>query len=403
MGWLFHKLGFLKDLPGTANIAFYYLLPCYVFLAIGRVMDPSSLAEFWPLFLFGPLHMFLGFIVGKMVLWPFNLPDYQKRLFHMSIACTNVGEVVVTLLDIIGRTDLLTDPNNPGEDPIARAERGVGLVQLYSAGWSFVLWTLVWNYMQVPEDLKNQVVNDAPLLSDVRDSKDTQDAKDAQDTEALGNEGTSSMRTASSATVAMIALKQDANKDNCMSDVLRVIKSPILIACALGILVGLTPMSDWFFTSTATEDDPPLLFIFSMLENISRGYLPVVWLVVGAELRMGYLAQLEQNQGKSLKELIDIPAMIVVFARLVVVPLVNFGIVVALQAAGMISKEPLFSFVVLSAPIAPSSSTFQLIMEVIHAPHSRKVSFTILLMFACFVLIFPISCSVALMLVDTTV
>lgn len=388
MGWLFHKLDFLNDLRGTANIAFHYLLPCYAFLAIGRVMDPSSLAEFWPLFLFGPLHMFLGFIVGKMVLWRLEIPHYQKRLFHMSIACTNVGEVVVTLVNIIGRTDLLTDPNNPGEDPIARAERGVGLVQLYLAGWSFVLWTLVWNYMQVPEYLKN---HDPPLLSDVRDSKGTQDAKDAQDNRVPRSNST-------------INSAQDADKDNCMSDVLRVIKKPVLIACALGILVALTPMSDWFFTSTATEDDPPLLFIFSMLEDISRGYLPVVWLVVGAELRVGYLDQLKQNQnqGKSLKELIDTTAMTVVFARLVVVPLVNFGIVVALQAAGMISKEPLFSFVVLSAPIAPSSSTFQLIMEVIEAPQSRTVSFTILLMFACFVLIFPISCSVALMLVDTT-
>jgi predicted permease len=200
----------------------------------------------------------------------------------------------------------------------------------------------------------------------------------------------------SSATRAVLSVKlqhtdRPVSCQQAREILLNVAKSPIIIACVLGLVVALVPFLRALFFS-AEGSRAPLGFFFRMLEGIGRGYLPGVWLVVGAELRQGLLVQVQamQAEGKqSFWEMVDKPIITVVLARLILVPLLNFATIFLLRYFHVVSSDPMFVFVALSTPIGPTSSTFQLIMEVLHAPHARYVSFSILVQFMCALLILP--------------
>lgn len=426
-GAMFYKTGLIES--GTtkvlAKLAFFYFAPCLSFISVSSLVDAHKLGILWKLLILPPIHILVGFVVAFLILSCFKLPPYYKKLLTITIACCNSGDIPVAIINVLAAGDVLTDPNNPNEKPSDRVDRGIGYVQLYVVPWNILMWTVIWPYLQVPNDVRAAQLQESSPSPEAQAEEelvgmdqpltivvDDDEPLDGQASCGVSGDGTPKRTHSTSRTgplppfsltlpaiTSSAATKQHGDTDMSSwktilkKSVLTIVTSPVLMASVLGIVVGVTPMKQGLFDTTGSGERPPLSFVVQTLRTIGSGYIPTIWLMVGSKIGRSFIER-SKFQAQNSKLLIGV----VVFTRLIVAPLTNTFLVYGLQVAGMFepNKDPLFLFVSMCTAISPSASTLLLMIELMSAPFSGEIAFIVMLQYIVSLVSLPLIMSAVL-------
>lgn len=433
-GVVMYRAGIVREVQAKAlsKIAFYYLGPCLSMVSIGSIMSYETFMELWSVLLMPIVLIVVGYVVALPLLMPFSLPPYYKLLLSSAVAFNNCGDVPITLMETLATTALIV----PGMTPEESKARGIGYIQLFGASWNIITWLLLWPAVQVPTVLlpkasiepELQIVLEEPQTAadptersgaashEMRSRRSLPSAPSASDTATLLDKGPYfEVASALSSVQAAAAIPPvqampsvldvaTADKDVAIdqglgvsstqartrpSEVRRrlqavgksclvIIRSPILMGAVTGFIIGMVPALKNLFFVTASQPRPPLEFITNALRTIGQAYIPVVWLVVGNRVGRSVGAG-AQRQGQLTSRKLSV---VHVLARLLVAPLLWMGVVYGFTEWGVLPKgNPMLSFAITSAGMAPTASTVLVMIELLEAPFGNEVSYLVMLQY----------------------
>ena len=130
--------------------------------------------------------------------------------------------------------------------------------------------------------------------------------------------------------------------------------SPPTIGVCLGLLVGMTPLRRGFFNDDDDDEDriPPVGFLAALCRQIGGATVPSAMIVLGSNLAKGPSAS--QLQVPDFLKTISL--------RILIMPAVGFGFVVALIAMGAIDRDDdLLVFTAMLVGVGPTATVLTLV------------------------------------------
>ncbi|KAJ7195406.1 hypothetical protein O6H91_09G040900 [Diphasiastrum complanatum] len=334
-----------------SKLVFALFLPCLIFTELGRSVTVENMREWW----FIPVNVLLSAVIGCGVGYIVALicrPPPQ--FFKFTVVLTGIGNTGNLPLAIIGS---VCHGDNPFGDGCF--QRGVAYVSF--AQWVAVLivYTFVYHMLEPPMDFY-ELVQEIEPVEDPAEMPRLLEAewpgvKDAQtdDTRAPllsrlfredsrneeGSEGVSPRRGRCLVEPRVVRKIRIVAEKTPLQHILQ----PPTVASLLGIVVGAFPqLSSILFG----QGSAPLAFFTDALTILAAAMVPCVMLVLGGVL----------SGGPGRSELGLRTTIGICFTRLVILPLVGFGVIFLAYQLGFVpKKDKMFLFVLLLQHAMPSA------------------------------------------------
>ncbi|XXG74248.1 hypothetical protein AAC387_Pa07g3017 [Persea americana] len=348
-----------------SKLVFALFLPCLIFTHLGQSITLSNFTLWW----FIPVNVLLSTIIGCILGYVVALMCRPPpQFFRFTVIMTGFGNTGNLPIAIVG--SICHSPDNPfGPDCHSK---GVSYVSF--AQWVAVLlvYTLVYHMMEPPmayyeivsegNEIQEAPVNDIsrPLLVEAEwpgiEDKETEHSKTpfiarvfrsisgASQTSLPDLELTEEGGGSSPKSIRCLAEPRVVRRIRVVAEQTPIhhILQPPTIASLLAIIVGLVPA----FKDFVFGDDAPLSFFTDSLAILAGAVVPSVMLILG-----GMLAEGPNESGLGIRTTIGI-----MFARLLVLPLVGIGVVaLADKLSLLVQGDEMYRFVLLLQYTTPSA------------------------------------------------
>jgi len=348
-----------------SKLVFALFLPCLIFTHLGQSITLSNFTLWW----FIPVNVLLSTIIGCILGYVVALVCRPPpQFFRFTVIMTGFGNTGNLPIAIVG--SICHSPDNPfGPDCHSK---GVSYVSF--AQWVAVLlvYTLVYHMMEPPmayyeivsegNEIQEAPVNDIsrPLLVEAEwpgiEDKETEHSKTpfiarvfrsisgASQTSLPDLELTEEGGGSSPKSIRCLAEPRVVRRIRVVAEQTPIhhILQPPTIASLLAIIVGLVPA----FKDFVFGDDAPLSFFTDSLAILAGAVVPSVMLILG-----GMLAEGPNESGLGIRTTIGI-----MFARLLVLPLVGIGVVaLADKLSLLVQGDEMYRFVLLLQYTTPSA------------------------------------------------
>ncbi|XP_010528906.1 PREDICTED: protein PIN-LIKES 2 [Tarenaya hassleriana] len=351
-----------------SKLVFVLFLPCLIFTELGESITLENFVRWW----FIPVNVLIstaiGFLVGYLVVIICHPPPEFNRFTVIMTAFGNTGNLLLAIVSSVCHTK-----HNPfGPDCHSRGVSYVSFAQWVAV---ILVYTAVYHMMEPPMEYY-EIVEDGtemeeqdltadvsrPLLVEAEwpgiEETETEHCKtpfiarvfnsisglsnsSLPEFEHSGETGGNSNSPMSLQCLAEPSVVRRIRIVAEQTPVKHILQPPT-IASLLAIIVGLVPQ----LKAVAFGYDAPLSFLTDSLEIMAAAMVPSVMLVLG-----GMLSEGPKESTLGLRTTIGI-----IVARLLVLPLVGIGVVMAADKLNLITgSDRMFKFVLLLQYSTPSA------------------------------------------------
>eukprot|EP00268_Persea_americana_P010989 TRINITY_DN1452_c0_g2_i1.p1 TRINITY_DN1452_c0_g2~~TRINITY_DN1452_c0_g2_i1.p1 ORF type:complete len:450 (+),score=53.01 TRINITY_DN1452_c0_g2_i1:212-1561(+) len=348
-----------------SKLVFALFLPCLIFTHLGQSITLSNFTLWW----FIPVNVLLSTIIGCILGYVVALVCRPPpQFFRFTVIMTGFGNTGNLPIAIVG--SICHSPDNPfGPDCHSKGVSYVSFAQWVAV---ILVYTLVYHMMEPPmayyeivsegNEIQEAPVNDIsrPLLVEAEwpgiEDKETEHSKTpfiarvfrsisgASQTSLPDLELTEEGGGSSPKSIRCLAEPRVVRRIRVVAEQTPIhhILQPPTIASLLAIIVGLVPA----FKDFVFGDDAPLSFFTDSLAILAGAVVPSVMLILG-----GMLAEGPNESGLGIRTTIGI-----MFARLLVLPLVGIGVVaLADKLSLLVQGDEMYRFVLLLQYTTPSA------------------------------------------------
>lgn len=348
-----------------SKLVFALFLPCLIFTQLGQSITLSNFTLWWFIPVNVLLSTIIGCILGYLVALVCRPPP---QFFRFTVIMTGFGNTGNLPIAIVG--SICHSPDNPfGPDCHTKGVSYVSFAQWVAV---ILVYTLVYHMMEPPlayyeivsegNEIQEAPVNDIsrPLLVEAEwpgiEDKETEHSKTpfiarvfrsisgASQTSFPDLELTEEGGGSSPKSIRCLAEPRVVRRIRVVAEQTPIhhILQPPTIASLLAIIVGLVPA----FKDFVFGDDAPLSFFTDSLAILAGAVVPSVMLILG-----GMLAEGPNESGLGIRTTIGI-----MFARLLVLPLVGIGVVaLADKLSLLVEGDEMYRFVLLLQYTTPSA------------------------------------------------
>ncbi|RWR85569.1 protein PIN-LIKES 2 [Cinnamomum micranthum f. kanehirae] len=348
-----------------SKLVFALFLPCLIFTHLGQSITLSNFTLWWFIPVNVLLSTIIGCILGYLVALVCRPPP---QFFRFTVIMTGFGNTGNLPIAIVG--SICHSPDNPfGPDCHTKGVSYVSFAQWVAV---ILVYTLVYHMMEPPmayyeiisegNEIQEAPVNDIsrPLLVEAEwpgiEDKETEHSKTpfiarvfrsisgASQTSFPDLELTEEGGGSSPKSIRCLAEPRVVRRIRVVAEQTPIhhILQPPTIASLLAIIVGLVPA----FKDFVFGDDAPLSFFTDSLAILAGAVVPSVMLILG-----GMLAEGPNESGLGVRTTIGI-----MFARLLVLPLVGIGVVaLADKLSLLVEGDEMYRFVLLLQYTTPSA------------------------------------------------
>ncbi|KAK8925749.1 hypothetical protein KSP39_PZI018638 [Platanthera zijinensis] len=340
---------FFNILPANGRkllngLVFSLLLPCLIFSQLGRAITFQKLLEWWYIPVNVVVGSITGSVIGLIVAFIARPPYPYFKFTIINIGIGNIGNVPLVLIAALCR-----DKSNPFGDPDKCLQSGNAYISFGQWVGAIILYTYVFQMLSPPKvETFDRSEEEKLLIGDCATyerlpSRDPLAEVDIitkisiSDDVAEKNPLLPSVKSETGhSTIRKVVSK--------ILFILEKLKQPPIIASVLAIFCGTIP----FLKSLILKDGAPLFFFTDSCLILGGAMIPCILLALGGNLIDG--------PGIGSKKLGFRTMAAIVFARLVLVPPVGFGIVTLVDKLGFIPKgDKMFKFVLLLQHSMPTS------------------------------------------------
>lgn len=348
-----------------SKLVFALFLPCLIFTHLGQSITLSNFTLWWFIPVNVLISTIIGCILGYLVALVCRPPP---QFFRFTVIMTGFGNTGNLPIAIVG--SICHSPDNPfGPDCHTKGVSYVSFAQWVAV---ILVYTLVYHMMEPPmayyeivsegNEIQEAPVNDIsrPLLVEAEwpgiEDKETEHSKTpfiarvfrsisgASQTSFPDLELTEEGGGSSPKSIRCLAEPRVVRRIRVVAEQTPIhhILQPPTIASLLAIIVGLVPA----FKDFVFGDDAPLSFFTDSLAILAGAVVPSVMLILG-----GMLAEGPNESGLGIRTTIGI-----MFARLLVLPLVGIGVVaLADKLSLLVEGDEMYRFVLLLQYTTPSA------------------------------------------------
>lgn len=348
-----------------SKLVFALFLPCLIFTHLGQSITLSNFTLWWFIPVNVLISTIIGCILGYLVALVCRPPP---QFFRFTVIMTGFGNTGNLPIAIVG--SICHSPDNPfGPDCHTKGVSYVSFAQWVAV---ILVYTLVYHMMEPPmayyeivsegNEIQEAPVNDSsrPLLVEAEwpgmEDKETEHSKTpfiarvfrsisgASQTSFPDLELTEEGGGSSPKSIRCLAEPRVVRRIRVVAEQTPIhhILQPPTIASLLAIIVGLVPA----FKDFVFGDDAPLSFFTDSLAILAGAVVPSVMLILG-----GMLAEGPNESGLGIRTTIGI-----MFARLLVLPLVGIGVVaLADKLSLLVEGDEMYRFVLLLQYTTPSA------------------------------------------------
>ncbi|XP_002977054.2 protein PIN-LIKES 2 [Selaginella moellendorffii] len=351
-----------------SKLVFALFLPCLIFTELGKSVTPKNMRDWW----FIPVNVLASYLIGCVVGYLVAiLCRPPPRLFRFTVAMTGIGNTGNLPLSIVGSVC-------HGWNPFGKQCKQSGVAYVSFAQWVavIVLYVFVYHMLEPPRDYycyidelgRGEEIIDQEGGVQEEEEQEIQAAQMPDFVEAewpgVKDAGTEETRTPfldrifrrASFNERRDPVVEDHERVRCLREPRVVRKMRILaertplqhmlqpptVASLLAILVG----SVHYLQSVAFGEGAPLEFFTDALTILGNAMVPCVLLVLGGMF----------SGGPAKSELGLRTTVGICVARLVVLPAIGIGVVVAANRGGFLPQgDKMFHFVLLLQHAMPSS------------------------------------------------
>lgn len=348
-----------------SKLVFALFLPCLIFTHLGQSITLSNFTLWWFIPVNVLISTIIGCILGYLVALVCRPPP---QFFRFTVIMTGFGNTGNLPIAIVG--SICHSPDNPfGPDCHTNGVSYVSFAQWVAV---ILVYTLVYHMMEPPmayyeivsegNEIQEAPVNDIsrPLLVEAEwpgiEDKETEHSKTpfiarvfrsisgASQTSFPDLELTEEGGGSSPKSIRCLAEPRVVRRIRVVAEQTPIhhILQPPTIASLLAIIVGLVPA----FKDFVFGDDAPLSFFTDSLAILAGAVVPSVMLILG-----GMLAEGPNESGLGIRTTIGI-----MFARLLVLPLVGIGVVALADKLNLLVQgDEMYRFVLLLQYTTPSA------------------------------------------------
>ncbi|XP_010471806.1 PREDICTED: protein PIN-LIKES 3-like [Camelina sativa] len=296
------------------NIVFYVFSPTLIGSRLVDSVTYESLVKMW----FMPINVLFTFMIGSFLGWLVVVitkpPRHLRGLVVGCCAAGNLGNLPLIIVPAVCK-----EKGGPFGDPESCQKYGLGYVSLSMAIGAVYIWTYVYNLMRVLSNSPVEIPHDSvesnydsckvPLISSTEEEE--------EDYHKVGRWEKVKRR--------LVSLSEKVN--------LRTIFAPSTIAAMIALVIGIiTPIRKLVIGTEA-----PLRVLQDSVTLVGDGAIPAITLIIGGNLLKGM-----RSSGMKMSSIIG-----VLVARYVLLPICGVLIVRGAYKLDLITKEPLYQFVLL--------------------------------------------------------
>ncbi|XP_061375473.1 protein PIN-LIKES 6 isoform X2 [Gastrolobium bilobum] len=311
------------------GLVFSLLLPCLIFSQLGQAVTLQKMLDWW----FIPVNVLLGsisgsligFLVASVVRPPY--PFFKFTIVHIGIG--NIGNVPLVLIAALCR-----DQSNPFGDSDKCSTDGTAYISFGQWVGAIILYTYVFNMLAPPPEGTFDIDNESILLksNSKSDGLPEQVPLLNQAEEVTLTDPNTSKKWKIKDFLAHLYEKLK----------LKQILQPPIISSILAMVLGAVP----FLKQLIFTPDAPLFFFTDSCIILGGAMIPCILLALGGNL----------IDGPGSSKLGFRTTAAIIFARLVLVPVVGLGIVMLADKLGFLPPDDkMFRFVLLLQHSMPTS------------------------------------------------
>ncbi|KAK8950215.1 hypothetical protein KSP40_PGU011842 [Platanthera guangdongensis] len=340
---------FFNILPANGRkllngLVFSLLLPCLIFSQLGRAITFQKLLEWWYIPVNVVVGSITGSVIGLIVAFIARPPYPYFKFTIINIGIGNIGNIPLVLIAALCR-----DKSNPFGDPDKCLESGNAYISFGQWVGAIILYTYVFQMLSPPKvDTFDRSEEEKLLIGDCATYERLPSRDPLAEVDIITKISISD--DAAEKNPLLPSVKSETGHSTIKKVVSKILfvleklKQPPIIASVLAIFCGTVP----FLKSLILKDGAPLFFFTDSCLILGGAMIPCILLALGGNLIDG--------PGIGSKKLGFRTMAAIVFARLVLVPPVGFGIVSLVDKLGFIPKgDKMFKFVLLLQHSMPTS------------------------------------------------
>ncbi|XP_061375471.1 protein PIN-LIKES 6 isoform X1 [Gastrolobium bilobum] len=313
------------------GLVFSLLLPCLIFSQLGQAVTLQKMLDWW----FIPVNVLLGsisgsligFLVASVVRPPY--PFFKFTIVHIGIG--NIGNVPLVLIAALCR-----DQSNPFGDSDKCSTDGTAYISFGQWVGAIILYTYVFNMLAPPPEGTFDIDNESILL------KSNSKSDGLPEQVPLLNQAEEVTLTDPNTSKKWKVKIKDFLAHLYEKLKLKQILQPPIISSILAMVLGAVP----FLKQLIFTPDAPLFFFTDSCIILGGAMIPCILLALGGNL----------IDGPGSSKLGFRTTAAIIFARLVLVPVVGLGIVMLADKLGFLPPDDkMFRFVLLLQHSMPTS------------------------------------------------
>ena len=339
----------LKDssIMGISKLIYNIFLPAFIFTKLTKTVDLQIISQWWPIPVFVALNFAAGLLCGVVLLKLFPQKSEKfKGLVLASCALGNVGQIPLALVPSACNSQIPKYQNH-GANCLADAQ---GMVAFGLWIGTIMIWT-VGKYLMTESFLSQKQPKQYVEFDSEKVGSGVADLEVSLQAQTLPTRST--------------RMSKSMRRVSLAKEFLARIPNPPFVATVLGLVCG----GVGFLKYGLSNPNSVLAPAFDVLEQLGSTYIPLMILLLGANMNAG-----AGEKEEDIEVLHPFMVASIITVRLLLLPLVGVGLVYSFKQTLAPSLDPLIEFVILlqfSVPTAANLSTLAIMTGTWPASVSR--------------------------------
>ncbi|KAJ6308337.1 hypothetical protein OIU76_018005 [Salix suchowensis] len=312
------------------NLVFFVLSPALIGSNLAKYITLGSLLKLW----FMPLNVLFTFVIGSVLGWILvKITKAPKDLRGVILGCCAAGNLGNMLLIIV--LAVCNEKGGPFGVPDVCTGNGMAYVSLSMAIGSLYIWSYVYNIVRIYSS-KDSDEAKPDGLPETADSATERNESSEDPSLGESHKQHLELNFSGSEEKAKVPFPENIKRSFLKfikKPSLRRLFAPSIIGAIVGLMIGIVPP----FRKVLIGDSAPLHAIEDSADMVGTAAIPIMTLIVGANLLRGL-----KGSRVPLSVIIGIVAI-----RYIILPILGVVIIKYAIRFGLVHSDPLYQYVLL--------------------------------------------------------
>ncbi|KAJ1694558.1 hypothetical protein LUZ63_011256 [Rhynchospora breviuscula] len=343
------------------KVVFHVFTPALMFVSLAKTVTLEDVISWW----FMPVNIGIVYITGGILGWLaakfLRLSPYLRPVITAFCSAGNFGNLLLIIVPAVCEQE--GNPFNGSENSCK--SRGLSYSSLSMALGGFFIWTHTYSIMK-----KAGKIYHTTHQSDITGDEVKADTTDVTDPEAIlpASSKADEERDQTQIHVPLLSDEVDAQEEKkglftiikeVLVQIIEELLEPPTISAILGFIVGAIP----WLKSLIIGENAPLHVIQETLQLLGDGTIPVITLILGGNLTVGFHKSVLKRQA----------IIAIICIRYLVLPIIGIGVVKLAYELGFLPHDPMYRYVLMiqfTVPPAMNIATMAQLFDVGHEESS---------------------------------